>query len=232
MTITANPSIHWFLKMTVSKFSFLVFVFCTLSSFSQLSIVPTWNKNPLKLKDVYFTENKDSISFSALKMYLSDFRFQERESGQIKTIDTLIFYDLSDSSTHTFLKDITIENYETLTFTLGLDSAKNVSGELENAYDPLLGMYWAWNTGYINLKLMGKSNASLSKTQNFEFHLGGYRSPFPTAQNVKIALNDQQIHFDVSQLFSKYISLKKLQYIMLPGREAFLISQGLPFCFH
>jgi hypothetical protein len=79
----------------------------------------------------------------------------------------LIFYDLADSSTHVFFKNLEISNYDDVSFTLGLDSSKNVSGDLENAYDPLLGMYWAWNTGYVNLKLAGKSSLVLTKTHDF-----------------------------------------------------------------
>ena len=205
--------------------------FFSLSCNGQLRIIPSWDNKALELEQVYLTENKDSISFSTLKMYFSDFRFREKLSGGITEIDTLIFYDLADSSTHTFFKNLEISNYDDVSFTLGLDSSKNVSGELENAYDPLLGMYWAWNTGYVNLKLVGKSNLILTKTHDFEFHLGGYRYPLATAQNIKVDLNDQYIYFDLQKLFSESINLSKNHHIMLPGKDAFLISQGLSDCF-
>ena len=205
--------------------------FFSLTCNGQLRIIPSWDNKALELEQVYLTENKDSISFSTLKMYFSDFRFREKLSGGITEIDTLIFYDLADSSTHVFFKNLEISNYDDVSFTLGLDSSKNVSGELENAYDPLLGMYWAWNTGYVNLKLAGKSNLILTKTHDFEFHLGGYRYPLATAQNIEVDLNDQYIYFDLEKLFSESINLSKNHHIMLPGKDAFLISQGLSDCF-
>ena len=217
--------------MKVAFHLFLVFLFFSLRCNGQLTIIPSWNTNPLELQRVYLTKNNDSISFSALKMYLSDFRFIEKNNGNTINIDTLIFYDLADSSTHTFFNDLNLKNFESLAFTLGLDSTKNVSGELENAYDFLLGMYWAWNTGYVNLKLVGKSNLILTKTHDFEFHLGGYRYPLATAQNIKVDLNDQYIYFDLQKLFSESINLSKNHHIMLPGKDAFLISQGLSDCF-
>ena len=207
--------------------SFLFSLTCN----SQLSIIPTWNKKPLELQHVYLTQNNDSISFSTLKMYFSDFRFKDKISGRITSIDTLIFYDLADSSTHTLFNEISLINFESVGFTLGLDSSKNVSGELENAYDPLLGMYWAWNTGYINLKIMGESSAVPTNSHEFEFHLGGYRSPFATAQTIQIDLNDQYIYFEVEKLFSENINLTKNHHIMLPCKDAFLISQGISACF-
>ena len=217
--------------MKVSFYLFFLSFVYSLNCYGQLSIIPTWNKKPLELQHVYLTQNNDSISFSILKIYFSDFRFKDKISGRITSIDTLIFYDLADSSTHSFFNDLNLSNYESVAFTLGLDSSKNVSGELENAYDPLLGMYWAWNTGYINLKIMGESSAVPTNSHEFEFHLGGYRSPFATAQTIQIDLNDQYIYFDLEKLFSESINLTKNHHIMMPCKDAFLISQGLSACF-
>ncbi|MEN9913590.1 MAG: hypothetical protein RL528_311 [Bacteroidota bacterium] len=218
--------------MKVSFFLFFLSFGYSLNCYGQLSIIPTWNKKPLELQHVYLNQNNDSISFSLLKIYFSDFRFKDKISGKITSIDTLIFYDLADSSTHSFFNDLNLSNYESVAFTLGLDSSKNVSGELENAYDPLLGMYWAWNTGYINLKIMGESSTVPTNSHEFEFHLGGYRSPFATAQTIQVNLNDQYIYFDLEKLFSESINLTKNHHIMLPCKDAFLISQGLPYCFY
>ena len=210
---------------------FLISFFFSLTCCGQLRIIPSWNNKALELEHVYLNQNNDSISFSTLKIYFSDFRFKDKISGRITSIDTLIFYDLADSSTHSFFNDLNLPNYESVAFTLGLDSSKNVSGELENAYDPLLGMYWAWNTGYINLKIMGESSAVPTNSHEFEFHLGGYRSPFASAQTIQIDLNDQNIYFDLEKLFSESINLTKNHHIMLPCKDAFLISQGLSACF-
>jgi hypothetical protein len=218
--------------MKVSFYLFFLSFGYSLNCYGQLSIIPTWNKKPLELQHVYLTQNNDSISFSTLKIYFSDFRFKDKISGRITSIDTLIFYDLSDSSTNSFFNDLNLPNYESVAFTLGLDSSKNVSGELENAYDPLLGMYWAWNTGYINLKIMGESTAVPTNSHEFEFHLGGYRSPFASAQTIQIDLNDQNIYFDLEKLFSESINLTKNHHIMMPCKDAFLISQGLSACFN
>jgi hypothetical protein len=217
--------------MKVSFYLFFLSIVYSLNCYGQLSIIPTWNKKALELQRIYFTPQNDSISFSTLKIYFSDFRFKDKISGRITSIDTLIFYDLSDSSTHSFFNDLNLSNYESVAFTLGLDSSKNISGELENAYDPLLGMYWAWNTGYINLKIMGESSAVPTNSHEFEFHLGGYRSPFATAQTIQFDLNDQYIYFELEKLFTESINLTKNHHIMMPCKDAFLISQGLSACF-
>ncbi|NBP75357.1 MAG: hypothetical protein EBU61_04915 [Crocinitomicaceae bacterium] len=81
------------------------------------------------------------------------------------------------------------------------------------------------------MKLAGKSSLVLTKTHDFEFHLGGYRSPFATAQTIQVDLNDQYIYFDLEKLFTESINLTKNHHIMMPCKDAFLISQGLSACF-
>ena len=69
-------------------------------------------------------------------------------------------------------------------FLLGVDSLTNVSGAFGGDLDPIKGMYWAWNSGYINLKLEGTSPGSPYPSHGFELHLGGYLPPNATAQRV------------------------------------------------
>ena len=46
-----------------------------------------------------------------------------------------------------------------------------------DALDPVNAMFWAWNTGYIFLKLEGRSSFSKLPGNIFEYHIGGYKSP-------------------------------------------------------
>ena len=81
-------------------------------------------------------------------------------------------------------------------FTIGVDSARNVSGAQTGALDPALGMFWTWNTGYVMAKLEGTSPASAQPGNRFEYHIGGFKEPdnvikqvtllFPFAQNVDL----------------------------------------------
>ena len=41
-------------------------------------------------------------------------------------------------------------NVKSIKFLVGTDSTLNTAGILEADLDPVKGMYWAWNTGYIN----------------------------------------------------------------------------------
>jgi hypothetical protein len=79
--------------------------------------------------------------------------------------------------------------YKKIAFTIGVDSLHNCSGAQEGALDPAKGMFWAWNTGYIFMKLEGKSPSSKSPGRMFEYHIGGYREPSNCIRNVELDLN-------------------------------------------
>jgi len=217
--------------MKVSFYLFFLSFVYSLNCYGQLSIFPTWNKKPLELQHVYLNQNNGSISFSTLKIYFSDFHFKDKISGRITSIDTLIFYDLADSSTHSFFNDLNLSNYESVAFTLGLDSSKNVSGELENAYDPLLGMYWAWNTGYINFKLKGTANWIPNLKNDFEFHIGGYRAPYGASQKCTLFVKGSTFYFNLDSFLQSW-NLKELNHLIVPGEKAFFFSRELVKHFH
>lgn len=75
-----------------------------------------------------------------------------------------------------------------LQFTLGVDSALNCSGAQDGDLDPLKGMFWTWNSGYIFFKLEGYSPASTGSLGRIEHHIGGYRSPFNAARKIVLPL--------------------------------------------
>ena len=47
------------------------------------------------------------------------------------------------------------ENFDKIQFNLGIDKQTNLDGVKGGDLDPLKGMYWTWNTGYINIKIEG-----------------------------------------------------------------------------
>ena len=87
------------------------------------------------------------------------------------------------------LDHIPDQDYTAIEFTIGVDSASNCSGAQSGALDPANAMFWAWNTGYIFLKLEGKSPMSNSPGHIFEYHIGGYKEPANCIRTVKLQLS-------------------------------------------
>jgi hypothetical protein len=110
-------------------------------------------------------------------------------------------------------------DYSSISFTIGVDSLHNCSGLQQGALDPVKGMFWAWNTGYIFLKLEGKSPNSKSPSNIFEYHIGGYKQPnncirqvtlnltVKSIQNIAIDVDLLPIWVDISELIKTPTSI-------------------------
>ena len=75
---------------------------------------------------------------------------------------------------------------EAETVIFGIDSMHTVNTDFTDALDPIHGMFWTWNSGYINVKIEGISRKSIQNGNIFQIHLGGYLSPYSTAFSIRI----------------------------------------------
>jgi len=93
-------------------------------------------------------------------------------------------------------REIKIDNvpagdYTQLSFVIGVDSAKSVSSiaERTGVLDPVdgaIGHYWAWNSGYIFMKMEGTSPVATTPEKNFQYHIGLFGGlNTPTINNLK-----------------------------------------------
>lgn len=115
---------------------------------------------------------------------------------------------------------------DAISFLLGIDSATNVSGAMGGDLDPTKGMYWTWQSGYINLKVEGWSPQFQTRDQRFQFHLGGYLPPFANAQTVNLPLTGWPLTVMVDVgAFLKSIDLASQPSIMQPSAQAVRLSQ-------
>lgn len=121
-------------------------------------------------------------------------------------------------------------HFDRLVFDVGVDSVTNISGALEGDLDPLQGMYWTWQSGYINIKLEGIRPAAPDGEHDFKFHIGGYRYPYNALASVQLEISGDsksevlELGFDFN-VFFKGMDWKRNQHIMSPGTEAVLLAQ-------
>jgi hypothetical protein len=200
-----------------------IFIFLKLMLFAQLNFQFSWGNENVENNKRYYFSQEDWIEFSELKIYLSNYSVIAKKQGHLMKIVDLIDNENADSKV--ILDSTNINLYETLTFNFGLDSLINTSGILDGDLDPVNGMYWAWNSGYIHLKMVGKSSLVNTAKNEFEFHLGGYRSPNQTCFLVTVPIKGDLLKFDLKPLFTNQIELKKSNNLMIPGKEAHQISK-------
>lgn len=193
-------------------------------------IQPTFKNENLVLDNVkYVTGKNDTVTISTFKFYISNVEVEFENGTSYKEPQSYHLIDSENEESLQFqLKNAPDLKIKQLTFNIGLDSATNVSGNLEGDLDPLLGMYWAWNSGYINMKLEGKSSSCKSVKKEFQFHIGGYLPRQNALQRVVLDFSKNtseiQLKVDISKWLDE-VALKQTNSIMIPGAEAIAMSE-------
>ena len=138
----------------------------------------------------------ENIIIEKFKYYVSNFSVTDI-NGKITKLPVQYFLvDEADSVSKNItliIPDITIAR---IRFLLGVDSIRNVSGIQTGALDPLNGMFWTWNSGYIMAKLEGNSEVSMAQGHYFAYHIGGFKKGMNTTRVIELELspNDRLLH--------------------------------------
>ena len=119
--------------------------------------------------------------------------------------------------------------YDEIRFDLGIDSTTNVSGVLGGDLDPTKGMYWTWQSGYINFKLEGNAKQCTNPKKEFIYHIGGYAHPYGSIQELSLKTSGTSkvlVVLELKALFD-HIQLDKEANIMSPSQNAVSFSKHL-----
>jgi hypothetical protein len=117
------------------------------------------------------------FTISRFRYYISNIALTSRGGKTIRFPGSYLVDEEEPLSKQIVLNGVKADDYATLSFILGVDSLHNCSGAQSGDLDPAKGMFWAWNTGYVFLKLEGHSPASNSPGHILEYHVGGYQAP-------------------------------------------------------
>jgi hypothetical protein len=120
--------------------------------------------------------------------------------------------------------------FNRIQYGIGIDSVTNTSGALDGALDPLMGMYWTWQSGYINFKMEGFVGNLEQEDKKFEYHLGGYSDKNNAYQLVDLNVQAQSKNFQFEMpidIIFKIIFSEKKYNIMSPSISAVLLSKKI-----
>jgi hypothetical protein len=196
----------------------------------RLSFVPVINSSPIELDQHYFaTELNDSISISKLKFYISNIVLLNNEKVVYKNTVAVYLLNAEDSLRLQFDVPQNLQ-FNRIQYGIGIDSVTNTSGALDGALDPLMGMYWTWQSGYINFKMEGFLGNLEQEDQKFEYHLGGYSDKNNAYQLVDLSIQSLseniQFQMPIDLIFNSIFSEKKYN-IMSPSTSAVLLSKKI-----
>lgn len=170
----------------------------------------------------FISAKGDTLSLETFKCYISNVKLEFTDKTQYKESNSYHLLDLD--SVHSFkfeLPKTTNKKISKITFNVGIDSTTSTSGIQNGVLDPMNGMYWAWQSGYINFKIEGKSSSCNTRHHKFQFHIGGYRAPNDAMRTVALNCKDNNIVIAIDlATFFKEIELSKDNTLMIPGAKA------------
>ncbi|MGZ3865114.1 MAG: MbnP family protein [Bacteroidia bacterium] len=206
---------------------FLSFVRLAFSQEVMVKFVPKFGTDELKQEKKYFSStNKDSLTIETLRFYISKVSFLKNDKEVYTEKNSFHLIDI-EKKLHFVLK-LKKTDFDAIKFCIGIDSTTNVSGAMGGDLDPMNGMYWAWQSGYINFKLEGTSKVCPTRNNAFQFHIGGYLPPHQSIQTITLPTkNLSRISIDVQlEKFLNGIYLKTTNEIMSPGEKAVSLAKS------
>lgn len=148
-----------------------------------------------------------------LKYYVTNLILVKNDNTEVN----LGNYDLIDASKlETCVvegKDIMNGTYTKIKFNIGVPQNRNHTGAQDGDLDPVLGMIWDWNTGYVFFKHEGKYINSSSQTKNLAFHFATDRAftsiEVPLTTNLVINGADKKVYlkFNLNKLYTTPVNI-------------------------
>ena len=153
-----------------------------------INFINTVKKVPLVLDSAAYSNPFGEVyHVSKLKYYISNIKLNNQQHSFAEP-NSYHLIDAGEPASLHFTIDATASNYNSISFMVGVDSIKNVSGAQSGALDPANGMFWTWNSGYVMFKLEGNSPASTIINHRIEYHIGGFSGPDNVLQVITLPL--------------------------------------------
>ncbi|HYE54958.1 MAG TPA: MbnP family protein [Chitinophagaceae bacterium] len=155
---------------------------------------PAVDGNALVFGDPYTNPSGEPYTISAFKFYISHIRLTHTDSNRSYAVkgDEYFLVNFADNASTLLQLKAVPSGYNSVSFLLGVDSIRNVSGAQTGALDPAKGMFWTWNSGYIMAKLEGNTPVSSQPNNAFEYHIGGFSGPDNTLKQISLTFPQGQ----------------------------------------
>lgn len=163
----------------------------------------------------YTTPLGENIMVQKFRYYVSNFAVTDKQ-GKTTTLPVHYFLvDEADSASKTISLAVPDMAIRSVQFLLGVDSIRNVTGVQTGTLDPVKGMFWTWNSGYIMARLEGTSASSTIAGHYFTYHIGGFKGENNTLKTIvltipetKGTLHEIHINADINTWFKNKTELR------------------------
>lgn len=173
----------------------------------------------------------EDITFTKLRYYISNVVLQNSNGSEWAAPESYYIVDAMESDPYISITGVPSGSYTGISYLVGVDSTRNVSGAQTGALDPAENMFWSWNTGYIFIKAEGTSPQAGSGSV-FSYHLGGFSGPTSalfqnnhqfTNATLDVAVNaNPEVHLFVNaaRFWHGGISLQDVYAVHMPSSGA------------
>jgi hypothetical protein len=141
---------------------------------------------------VYLNQFGESFSVEQFKYYISAILVADQQGGQELLTSGTYLIDQADTASLTLRLSCGLERIRSIAFTIGVDSTANTGGVMTGDLDPMRGMFWTWNSGYIYARLEGRSDSAKAPAHRFSWDVGGYKTVDNAARRVVLGIPDTQ----------------------------------------
>jgi hypothetical protein len=178
----------------------------------------------------------DSMTFTKLRYYVSNIRLHKTDGSEWAPSENYFIVDASDAEPTIELSKVPTGSYTGMTYLIGVDSLRNVSGAQTGALDPAENMFWTWTTGYIFIKAEGESPQSPMGT--FTYHIGGFSGPNSAIREnhanfdnttLDIAVNANpavHLYVNAARFWHGGIMIEDMPMVHMPGENASTLANN------
>jgi len=187
---------------------------------------------------IYTNASSQNYSVQTLRYLLSDITLHS-ENGTSTLLDEVHFITISDPSTfNLYIQDLNSANYTAISFTMGLDSLKNITDNyLNESFFPSFSWPDFMGGGYHYMQLEGDYTTAF---QGYATHTGGtdgldfsFTKNFPIILNIANANTTLIINMEINNWYSNpnIISLTTDGIMDNANKQALLQANGIPDVF-
>lgn len=162
----------------------IVLFFNPLKAQNTFVIEARLGEKPLQCGSWYHHSKTDSLQINKCAVYLSHIQFFSHGEA-VLTTEKPVLIDLCRGK---FSWENIPDQTDSLSFQIGIDSSIQTAGALGGDLDPIYGMYWTWQSGYIHVKFEARTSVIPVDSAQIIYHLGGYSAPFNTIRRCGFSL--------------------------------------------
>ena len=201
---------------------FLVLFGNSLMAQKSFILEATLGNEPVQCGKWVVNKQNDSLQVNRCAMYLSNLQFFEN-GKPLTAPEKPILINFCKGAFE--FKQVP-QNADSVSFSVGIDSLIQTAGAMGGDLDPVNGMYWTWQSGYIHVKVEARTSLLANELNSIVCHLGGYSAPFNTNRKKGFKLNEKmQYRLNLDQFLAEE-SFSKVRKIMSPSLLATKLSDA------